>query len=115
MSTLWASFKRHGILQWDKILDDGSLRWGTTFQGSRSEGTLLTSLSHTRQPVRGARAECCSDSLDAVTYLAGNTLESLSTFRNAMCESYEVSEVFLGSAEEGTNVTVLLILWDNLV
>lgn len=33
---------------------------------------------------------------------------------NAMCENYEVSEVW-GLAEEGTDVTVLLVLWNNLV
>lgn len=31
-----------------------------------------------------------------------------------MCENYEVSEVW-GLAEEGTDVTVLLVLWNNLV
>lgn len=41
------------------------------------------------------------------------------SFRNAMCENYEVSEVFFwgegGLAEEGTNVIVLLVLGNNLV
>lgn len=48
--------------------------------------------------------------------VAGATPKRLSIFRNgnAMCENYEVSEV-LGLAEEGTKVTVLLVLWNNLV
>lgn len=39
---------------------------------------------------------------------------SLEVEINAMCENYEVSEVW-GLAEEGTDVTVLLVLWNNLV
>jgi hypothetical protein len=42
--------------------------------------------------------------------------EGLPVIRNAMCENYEVSEVFWGGlAEEGTYVTVLLVLRNNLV
>lgn len=65
----------------------------------------------------GRHIEFSSYSLYAIPYLVGTTSKGLSVLRNgnAMCENYEVSEVFLGSAEEGTNVTVLLALWDNLV
>lgn len=48
--------------------------------------------------------------------LAGTMEEGLPVIRNAMCENYEVSEVFWGGlAEEGTYVTVLLVLRNNLV
>lgn len=55
-------------------------------------------------------------SYHAIMPLAGTKPESLSIFRNgnAMCENYEVSEVW-GLAEEGTNVMVFLILWNDLV
>lgn len=60
--------------------------------------------------------EFSSYHLYAITYLVGTTPKGLSVFRNgnAMCEHYEVSEV-LGLAEEGTNVAVLLVLWNDLV
>lgn len=46
----------------------------------------------------------------------GSMPKSLSIFRNgnAMCENYEVSEVWV-LAEEGTNVMVFLVLWNDLV
>lgn len=70
-----------------------------------------------RNESEGRHVEFSSYSLYAITYLVGTTSKGLSVLRNgnAMCENYEVSEVFLGSAEEGTNVTVLLALWDDLV
>lgn len=73
--------------------------------------------SHSSQGVRGRHVEFSSYSLYAIACLVGTTSEGLSILRNgnAMCENYEVSEVFLGSAEEGTNVTVPLALWDKLV
>lgn len=72
--------------------------------------------SHASQPTGGCHVEFSSYHLYAITYLAGSTPKGLSIFRNgnAMCENYEVSEVW-GLAEEGTNVTVLLVFWDNLV
>lgn len=72
--------------------------------------------SHSSQQRRGRHIEVSSYNLHAATDLAGSAPQGLSGFRNgnAKCENYEVSEVW-GLAEEGTNVTVLLVLWNNLV
>lgn len=87
-------------------------------QGSQSECTLLTPTQSliTRQSEGRPAAEYSSCSLYAITYLGGTTLKGLSIFGKEMpCVRIMRFLRFLGLAEEGTNVTVLLVLWDNLV
>lgn len=51
-----------------------------------------------------------------IIYLVGITSKGLFIFRNGnvMCEYYEVFEV-LGLVEEGINVVVFLVFWNDLV
>lgn len=89
----------------------GCVHWGVqtaTCQGFQAVETEKAGL-HNKQ--EGHRAELPSDSLHAAP-VAGATQQPALQKRQCLCEKDEVPEV-LGSAEEGTDV--LLVLWNNLV
>lgn len=97
----------------------GLLKKGNSFAGQpirvHAAHTNAVAVAH-HHPSEGHPAEFSSCSLYAITYLVGTTLKGLSIFGKEMpCVRIMRFLRFLGLAEEGTNVTVLLVLWDNLV
>lgn len=116
MSILFALHKDAELPNPAEIVGEGSLR-ETTLQGSQSQRTLLKSIkSLIPTEKRRRHAEFSSFHPDAViVWLVP---------RQRACPSLEMEMPgvrimrflrFWGLAEEGTNVTVLLVLWNDLI